>query len=72
MILRAVRIVAQYNIDLLAETDSVLNGTADEALYKIYTNSENSSLKKDKAIKTGVPLIGMPGKSWFKATQSAT
>ena len=52
--------IAQYNINFLADTDSVLHEIATEVSYKICTNIKNISLKKDKKnIKCGVPLIGV-------------
>jgi citrate lyase alpha subunit len=68
IILKAVQIIAQYNINFLADTDGVLHETATEVLYKIYTNIKNLSLKIDKSIKSGVLLIGILKKSWFTAT----
>lgn len=63
------QIIAQYNINFLADTDGVLHEIRTEVLYKIYTNIKNLSFKKGKNIKSGVPLIGKLKKtSWSTAT----
>jgi hypothetical protein len=59
MILKAVRVIAQYSINFLADTDGVFHEIATGGLYKICTNNKNLNLKKGKTIKSAVPLTGI-------------